>query len=104
MYQIIRTAARPSIDIEFFKVSDIDDVSNHFMTYWVETYRHTDKLLLLVQEHSDDQLTMTTTFIWDSEETCNDVYADPVVSNYWAIRDAYNTENGVTFSEVRNTL
>jgi hypothetical protein len=60
--------------------------------------------LLLVQEHSDDQLTMTTTFIWDSEETCNDVYADPVVSNYWAIRDAYNVANGVTFSEVRAAL
>jgi hypothetical protein len=54
MYQIIRTAARPSLDIEFFKVSDIDDVSNHFMTYWVET---TDTLINYCYWYKNIQMT-----------------------------------------------
>jgi len=100
MYQITVKHTRPSVDVEFYSVMGDDDDSVAFRIHWDTTYKQTSKLIFLDSQISSDQLTQTTTMIWESESAYNEAMADPIVINKWNIRKQYNITNGIVRTEM----
>lgn len=99
MYMLTVKIVRPSTDVDFHSVTGDDAESVNFRKHWAATYKSTGKLLYVNHEMSEDQLTQTTTFLWDSEESCNEAWADPVFVAMRESRKAYHDANGITISE-----
>ena len=95
MYQITIKLTRPSTDVEFYSVMGEDDDSVAFRNHWNISYKQTSKLIFLDNLISEDQLTMTTIMLWDSQTTYDEAMADPIVSNKWALRKQHNNANGI---------
>lgn len=104
MYQVTRTATRPSTDIEFYSILGDDEFKKNIRWHWSTVYQDTGLSILTHQELSDDQLTLITIFVWESEDAYNAATADPVVINFWTARDEYNDTHGITYSEVTSTI
>lgn len=101
MYQVTRTAVKPSVDVEFYSTNGDDELSANFRTEWWKNYIQTqDKLILIDITFSDDNLTKTTVFIWDCEDSWKEAGALPAVAATWADRDIYNNKNGILITEV----
>jgi len=95
MYQITAKHVRPSTDVPFFSPLGTDDEAVQFRAHWEQAYKSTGKLLLLDQQLSIDQLTQTTVFFWDCEESYTNAMLDPIVAAHWAVREAHNDTNGI---------
>jgi hypothetical protein len=103
MYQRTTVLTKPTPETEFFDI--MDDKFTSFRAYWQETFKVSGKLLLVDRQLSEDQLTRTTTFFWDSEESYQQAIADPVVIAVWAERDAVHAALGIVkISETGTTV
>ena len=103
MHQRIIVTTRPTVDTEFFDIRDEKYTS--FRAYWTETYKVTGKMLLVDKQLSEDLLTRTTTFFWDSEESYQQALSDPAVIIVWAERDAFHAAQGIVkISETATTI
>jgi hypothetical protein len=62
-------------------------------------------MLLVDKQLSEDLLTRTTTFFWDSEESYQQALNDPAVITIWAERDAFHAAQGIVkISETATTI
>jgi hypothetical protein len=105
MYQVTRTAVRPSTDVDFYHTNGDDDLSVQFRAEWWKNYIQTqDRLILMDVTLSEDTLTKTTVFIWDCEESWHEAGTLPAVSATWADRNTYNDTHGIVITEVGSQL
>lgn len=103
MYQIVIVSTRPTVNTEFFDIRDEKYIS--FRAYWTETYKVTGKMLLVDTQLSEDLLTRTTTFFWDSEVSYQQALNDPAVIAVWSERDAFHAAQGIVkISETATTI
>jgi hypothetical protein len=64
------------------------------------TYHATGKLVSSTSELDEDQLVMTRTVVWNSEESRNEFTADPIVQDEFALRTAHYTQYDIVFKIV----
>ena len=99
MYQIIAKHTRPSVDVEFYSILGSDAESVAFLRHWDETFKFNGKLIFVDSQISEDQLTMTTIMLWDSQASYDEAMADPIVINKWNLRREYNRANGIVLTD-----
>jgi len=99
MYQIISKHTRPSVDVEFYSILGSDDESVAFLSHWEDTVKINGKLIFVDSQISEDQLTMTTIMLWDSQASYDEAMDDPIVINKWNLRREYNTANGIVLAD-----
>lgn len=96
MWQSIRKQIRPNTDVRFFAMANNTVITDEFKEYWVSTYSLTDKCIYVHSEVSEDGLELTTTMIWDSRESIDQMLSDPVcIEQLLDIKDAYLQENNI---------
>lgn len=98
MYQTIKKQIRPSLEIPFFRPrSENSPLSQEVRDYIDSNYLATGKQLFSEQTVSDNGLELTTIVIWDSMESEQEFFQDPVViENFVNVRAAYFAANGIT--------
>jgi hypothetical protein len=94
MHIVTRAHTRPSTDISFFYPKDIATLE--FKKYFLDTYITTGKSIVIEHSHSDDNLTMTSTSMWDSVDSFNQFINDPVCNGFIGAAIEYNNNNGIT--------
>lgn len=82
-----------------FHVSTVND---SFVQHIIGNYKNTGKLLDLVTEVSPDALTLTVTWVWNTEADYNEYAADSVTVAHRTDRDTYNSANGIALSQQLN--
>lgn len=96
MWQIIRKQTRPNATVNFFTMANNTLVSTDFKSYWADTYALTDKIIYVGTDISEDQLELTTTMIWDSRESIDQMLTDPIcIEQLLNVKDAYLQENNM---------
>lgn len=68
------------------------------------TYHTTGKILSSLSELDDDQLILTKTVVWASEEYRNAFISDPIVLAEQDSRNLYHMNTGITFRLVTASL
>lgn len=97
-FQVKNTFTRTNTNTPFH----VSTVNDSFVQHVLGTYKNTGKLLDLVTEVSPDALTLTVTWVWNTEADYNEYAADPVSVDHRSGRDTYNSANGITFSQQLN--
>jgi len=94
MIKLTKTYTRPTIFIPWVAESTLprDEYLSHFNT----AYKITGKCITENSEVSNNGLTLTYTAEWATIEDYEEYSADPILINYWAQRNEYYFENGVT--------
>ena len=93
MYIVTRTHTRPSTDVPFFYPKE--SATDEFKTYFLENYINTGKSIIIDHSHSGDNLTMTSTSLWDSEESFTEFSNDIKCNGLIAAATEYNNLNGI---------
>lgn len=98
MVRVTKQYYRPNTSVPFHNemVNGVAPISG---TYFKQTYINTGKIIYISNTHSEDGLTMFHESIWIDEESRSAHNQDPQIINYYAARDAYNLEHGITFNE-----
>jgi hypothetical protein len=102
MYELTLASTRPTTVVEFFSTNDAQH--EDFRNNWGTKYLMTGKVMLAEITLSTDQLTQYIIHAWDSEESFNESIADPVVMDFVAKREAYNTIHGITSTKTGKTI
>ena len=90
-----RVFTRPSISVPWYhETPEAASASTTFNNHLKFAYYDTGKLIDRI--FSAAPLTYTVTIEWDSVESVNEHYSDPVTLEHFARRDAYNAANGIT--------
>ena len=104
MHKRIIIQTRPSTNVEFW-TKDNPLVTNEYLSYMRDTYVITGKLLDVVTDISEDNLTMTTAVIWQSESDADDWKNDLVVQeSFINIMESYHNANGIIATRSREDI
>lgn len=85
-----RSFTRPSTSIAWY-VNTAD-----FQKFWDTTYVDSGLLLFRDKIISKDGLTMTITHVWSDQDSYDARMDNDTVKEFFALRTAYNTANGIT--------
>lgn len=98
MVRVTKQYYRPNTSVPFHneKVNGVAPIDG---TYFKETYINPGKMIYISNTHSEDGLTMFHESIWIDEETRLAHLQDPQIVSFYAARDAYNSQNGITFNQ-----
>jgi hypothetical protein len=91
MLRVTNVFQRPSVDVLFHNANMTPEFFEHVKT----TYKDTNKAVNIQVSKSDDLLTMTTVWVWNTPEDYAEYRADPAVQDWIATRDAHNLANGI---------
>ena len=95
MYQTIRQQIRPNTTVEFYSPENSVNIRQDMKYHLFTTYIQTGKQVDVTKTLSEDGLTQTITFLWDSVESKTEFTNDPVTVLINADSDAYRIENGI---------
>jgi hypothetical protein len=96
MYKITNVQTRPNTEVPFWN-KDNPALTQEYLEYYRNTYIITGKQIDLSTTISTDGLIMTTTLIWDSEDSVNAWRADPIVREELIDKmKAYLDDTGIT--------
>jgi len=97
MITITKKHTRPSVDIPFFYQTKL--VRPEYGSYLKANYIDTGKLVRFDRTMSEDQLTISTTTVWESQEAFAEYFSDPFcVENFTKISTEYEQINGIVSS------
>lgn len=99
MLKLTKTIVRPNTGVNFFSAPEAiaDAVKGHVKT----TYMDTGKLISTTNSTSEDGLTLTNVTIWQNLAALQEFRSDSVIVNGWiSVKDAYNTQNGITETDL----
>ena len=91
-----RTFTRSLIDIPWHGVILTTD---EHRTHLNATYMVTGKIVFKERTESDDGLSFTVKYVFDTIESLREYEADPVIMAYATARRAYNTSMGIVESD-----
>ena len=92
MISIVRTQTRPSTDIPFFYQTSL--VRPDYGAYLKKNYIDTGKLIKFERTMTEDQLTITATTVWESQEAFSKYFSDPFcVENFLKISAEHDQLN-----------
>jgi hypothetical protein len=94
MFIASRVFTRPNTNVLYYRYPAA------YVKYHAEKYQNTH-LVNSTLTLSNDGLSRTSVNMYVSEEAFNTVANDPVVRDAWAARDAYNTANGITVTDLK---
>lgn len=96
---IIKKQTRPRVDIPFFYQSNL--VNPEYGIYLKQKYRDTGKLVKFERTMSDDQLSVTSTTVFASQEDFAEYFTDPFcMENFTKISNEYEQLNGIVSTAV----
>ena len=90
MFLVQKSMARKSPGIFFYAWPE------EYKAYFKEKYLDTQKSSSSTITKSADDLTLTVTTMWESEEAFNEFIADPFIAEHMALRNEYNLKNEIT--------
>ena len=97
MITITKKHTRPSVDIPFFYQTKL--VRPEYGSYLKANYIDTGKLVRFDRTMSEDQLTISATTVWESQEAFAEYFSDPFcVENFTKISTEYEQINGIVSS------
>lgn len=100
MYHINKKQTRPSVDVEFYNMTNKNLVPEETRLYFYNTYKKTGKCIMGDRSISSDGLVETSIFLWESKEDYLTFLNDPVMADNFAAQEAYAVANSI----VRETL
>lgn len=98
MIKITKQYYRTNINVPFHneRVNDVAPVDG---TYFRTNYIDTGKMVFISNTISEDGLTMSHESLWIDRETWEAHKNDLQIIQFYALRDQYNANNGITFSD-----
>lgn len=100
MYHINKKQTRPSVDVEFYNMTNKNLVPEEIRLYFYNTYKKTGKCIMGDRTISSDGLVETSIFLWESKDDYMSFLNDPMLADNSAAQDAYNATNAI----VRETI
>lgn len=101
MIRITNVYQRPNADVPFHSVNMTPELFEHVKT----TYKDTGKAVNISVNKSEDLLSMTAIWVWNTEEDLAEYQADPVVKEWFTSITEHNQANGITHvSKVKETI
>jgi len=95
---------RPNTDVEFYKAEGSErHMNDSDRSYVQSTYKDTGKIVETSVSLSDNQLELTKTIVFDSEDSFKLYYDDTIYAAWRAARDTYNTANNITVEIEKET-
>jgi hypothetical protein len=89
MIKVTNQFTRPNLDTPFHTSKMTPELFEHFKT----TYRDTGKLLSVKVFNSEDSLTMTSEWVWNTQEDLDQFRADAKAIGWNSVKNSHNTEN-----------
>lgn len=96
MLIVRRSFTRPDSSIPWY--SSVIEPDEGWLSRWIY-YVEAEKVIQWDNETSDDALVMDYWAIWKDVESFYEYDHDELMNNYWAERDQYNIENGITMGD-----
>jgi hypothetical protein len=92
MIRITNVYQRPNTDVPFHNVNMTQELFEHVKT----TYKDTGKAVSVSVTKSDDLLTMTAIWVWNTPEDYTEYQADPLVKEWITATKNHNSINEIT--------
>ena len=92
MIKVTNRFTRENTEIPFHSSRMTPELFEHFKM----TYRDTGKLLSVNVVNSEDGLTMTSEWVWNTQADYDEFLADPKTHGWHEIRDSHNAENFIS--------
>lgn len=91
-----QTVIRPNVDVLFYNppASDAETMLLQKRQYLLAS----GDMISVTAAVSEDQLTLTRIRVFKDHAAYEAFINDPVMTYNWAVRDAYNEANGITFT------
>lgn len=96
MYKMIRKQTRPNTSVPFFLMHESEDITAEMKTYFADNYVLPGKFLTVVEDLSEDQLEMSISTYWETQEVLEAFKTDPICMQMQQVADAYFAEVGIT--------
>lgn len=101
MIRITNVYQRPNTDVPFHSVNMTPELFEYVKT----TYKDTGKAVNIQINKSDDLLTMTAVWDWNTPEDYAEYQADPQIQQWFTTIIDHNARNGVIqVSKLRETI
>jgi hypothetical protein len=100
MYHINKKQTRPSVDIEFYSMTNKNVVPEVTRLYFYNTYKKTGKCIMGDRSISSDGLVETSIFLWESKDAYQSFVNDPFMADNFAAQATYDVANNI----VRETI
>lgn len=96
MYQVIRKQTRPSKDVRFAAPPDHPVFNPDVLTYIAENFTKSGRLVYIDRQIGSNQLEMTVTQLWQTEQDLRDFQQDPFIkTDFIDPIQGYNQEFGI---------
>ena len=92
MIKVTNQFTRENTEIPFHSSRMTPELFEHFK----QTYRDTGKLLSVKVNNSEDGLTMTSEWVWNTQADYDEWLADPKTIGWREIRTSHNEENFIS--------
>jgi hypothetical protein len=101
MIRITNVFQRPTANVPFHNVNMTPELFEHIKT----TYKDTGKLVTIEVTKSEDLLTQTAVWGWNTEEDYDAYLADPILQEWFEIVRDHNASNNITnVSKLKETI
>lgn len=94
MIKVTNQFTRTNADIPFHTVN----MTPELFEYFKSTYRDTGKLLSVKVSNSEDFLTMTSEWVWNTQEDFDEFLADPKTTAWRDLKNSHNSNNNISSS------
>lgn len=100
MYKVVRKQTRPNKNVPFYGLNSSSKLSAETIALRENRYVQTGKIASVQREMSEDQLSLTTTVIFESKAALAEYQTDPDLASLRQEQMEYFANNGITFEVV----
>jgi hypothetical protein len=97
MIKVTKLTTRPNTNVLWHFEAGIFDAG--FYDHLQQTYKQTGKQISAANTFSEDGLQLTWTSFWNTQADYDEFQADPVLTTYWNLKQAYYDAHGVVMQD-----